>query len=181
MIIGFCPNERTYHKVTILDLRNEQQKEEEIMVTKVGLQQDIFDALKDLIELDLDAIEAYDAALNRLEDSSYKTTMSGFKDDHHRHVKEFSDYLIKHKHHPPQSGDLKKILTQGKVIISELFGDNAIIGAMKSNEVDTKTAYKRMLTYEGIDDDLNEILQRGFNDERRHLAWMETHHDKSFD
>ena len=43
------------------------------MATLVGTQTKFVDALKELAELDHDAIEAYEAAINRLENEFYKT------------------------------------------------------------------------------------------------------------
>lgn len=42
------------------------------MATLVGTQKNFADALKALIELDYDAIEAYKAAIDRLENENYK-------------------------------------------------------------------------------------------------------------
>ena len=38
---------------------------------------------------------------------------------------------------------MKAILTQGKVVLADMFGDSAILKAMKTNEDDTVTAYDR--------------------------------------
>ncbi|MBL0942527.1 MAG: DUF2383 domain-containing protein, partial [Alphaproteobacteria bacterium] len=66
------------------------------MVTLVGTQEDFEVALKELLELDYDAVEAYEAAINRLENQEYKTQLNTFKNDHERHIKEISALLKKH-------------------------------------------------------------------------------------
>ena len=63
------------------------------MVTIVGMQGDFASALKDLVELDYDAVEAYEAAINRLDDEEYKDVLKTFKEDHERHISELSDVL----------------------------------------------------------------------------------------
>jgi rubrerythrin len=59
------------------------------------------DALKELVELHFDAVEAYETALNKIEDHEYKKKLYDFKNDHLRHINEFSDLLRKHNVEPP--------------------------------------------------------------------------------
>ena len=42
----------------------------------------------------------------------------------------------------PLLGSAKSYLTQGKVILANLIGDLTILRAMRSNEIDTNTAYE---------------------------------------
>ena len=65
------------------------------------------------------------------------------------------------------------MLTQGKVAMGALFGDKAILKAMKSNEDDTNTAYERAIKHKDIDNAAGPVLERGLADERRHRQWIE--------
>ncbi len=144
------------------------------MVTFVGTQGDFADAIKDLIELDFDAIEAYDAAINRIENQSYRDKLIEFKGDHERHVRELSALLKKHNEEAPTGPSIgKQWITKGKTILANLIGDRTILVAMRSNEVDTNTAYERVYHHEGKWEDADDILKRGLKDERRHKAWLE--------
>ena len=144
------------------------------MVTKVGLQKDFIKALKDLIELDYDAVEAYEAAINRIENEEYKNSLKKFKGDHERHIQELSEFLKENKETPPTGPSAKSLLTQGKVVLANLMGDTAILRAMRSNEIDTNTAYERINNYEEISEEIRGPLKKGLQDEKRHLAWIET-------
>jgi rubrerythrin len=144
-----------------------------MMVTTVGLQTDFISALKQLITLDYDAIDAYEAAINRLENENYKAMFEEFKSDHERHIDEVSEFLIKNNETPPVSSSMKSLLTQGKVVLANLIGDVAILRAMRSNEIDTNTAYGRINNYEEIPEEIEEVLKNGLQDEKRHLAWIE--------
>lgn len=148
------------------------------MVTTVGLQKDFLSALKGLVELDYDAIEAYEAAINRLENEDYKVTFRGFKSDHQSHISEISKFLESCNEAPPLGPSIKSLLTQGKVVLANLVGDNAILRAMRSNEIDTNTAYGRINNYEAIPKEIKEILKKGLLDEKRHLAWIEENIDQ---
>ena len=58
------------------------------MVTTVGTASDIIDMLNDLIQLDYDAIQAYEAAIGRIDNSEHQRQLTGFRDDHVRHTQE---------------------------------------------------------------------------------------------
>ncbi len=144
------------------------------MVTFVGTQEDFTQALKELIELEYAATDSYEAAIDRLENPAYKTKLNEFKKDHEQHIKEISALLKKNKQEVPQPGVLgKQLITTGKVILANMVGDNTILHAMKSNEMDTNTAYERMNDHKGKWPDAKEFIKSGLQDERRHKAWLE--------
>lgn len=143
------------------------------MATLVGTQAEFHDALYELCELDYDAIEAYEAAINRLDNEAYKTQLTAFRADHQRHVQEIKALLIQHQQEYPDGPSSKQILAQGKVVLANMFGDEAILRAMISNEEDTNEAYKTMNEHPGIWPDATDILRRGLEDEIRHKTWLE--------
>ncbi len=144
------------------------------MVTMVGKQAEFSAAVKELIELDYDAVEAYEAAILRLENTVHKGKLGEFMTDHQRHIQEFSALLKKHNCDIPIGPSAgKSWLTKGKVVLANLIGDRAILSAMLSNEEDTNTAYERM--NERVDKwaDAKDIIRQGLEDERRHKKWFE--------
>jgi rubrerythrin len=144
------------------------------MVTFVGTQENFVDALKELLELEFAADEAYQAAIERLESTTYREKLKKFHSDHERHIKEISDLLEKNNQVPPQEvGMGKQLLTKGKVILANMIGDNTILRAMKSNEIDTNAAYERMNDREDIWPDARDIIKRGLHDERIHKEWLD--------
>ncbi len=143
------------------------------MTTLVGTQTEFSDALKNLLELDFDAVEAYDAAINRLGNQTYIQKLSEFRDDHKRHIKELSDLLRSHNEEVPEGPSMKQWLTKGKVVLANLVGDDTILGAMKTNEDDTNTAYERMAEREDQWEDAKDIILRGLQDEKKHKRWLE--------
>lgn len=65
------------------------------MVTMVSKQAKFSAAIKELIELDYDAVEAYEAAILRLENTMHKGKLSELMDGHKCHIQEFSSLLKK--------------------------------------------------------------------------------------
>jgi rubrerythrin len=143
------------------------------MTTLVGTQTNFADALRELIELDYDAVEAYEAAINRIEDKGYQIQLTKFKEDHQRHIKEGNELLAKHAEDTVDSPSAKQWLAKGKVVLANLAGDEAILKAMITNEDDTNTAYENMNEREDKWEDAYSFLELGLEDERRHKKWME--------
>jgi uncharacterized protein (TIGR02284 family) len=143
------------------------------MATTKGTEKSALDLLISLIELDFDAIEAYRAAISRVDDLNDRGRLAEFMQDHERHVSELSEVVRSVGGEPPMHGDLKQILTRGKVVIAGLIGDRVVLAAMKTNEDDTNTAYERAVAHPDLTDTWRELLERNLGDERRHRAWIE--------
>lgn len=143
------------------------------MATLIGKETDLVDTLKNLMELDFDAVSAYQAAIDRLENPSYKTAMRAFLADHIRHTTELRPAVLALGGAPPSGADAKALLTKGKVLLGQIVGDRGILMAMRSNEEDTNTAYERSLMRTDLTAPVIDILQRGLADERRHRALIE--------
>ncbi len=144
------------------------------MATMVGKEKDLVNLLKNLVELDFDAIEAYEAAIDRVQSESDKASLARFMEDHRRHVADLSRLIEAMGDKAPQHGDIKRVLTKGKVVIGGLLGDHAVLLAMKTNEDDTNTAYERAAVRMDIPTHIREVLDRNLSDERRHRAWFES-------
>jgi uncharacterized protein (TIGR02284 family) len=142
------------------------------MATMVGTQRELSKLLNALLELDLDAIEAYRAACERLKNESDKTQLSSFQADHERHVRELRPFIAQMNERPAIGPDAKVLLAKGKVVLAGLVGDRAILTAMKTNEDDTNTAYERACRRGDIPADLRVVLDRGLADERRHREYI---------
>ena len=63
------------------------------------------------------------------------------------HITELGDILSSMGRTPPKEGDMKALLTKGKVVIAGLMGDEAILQTMRTNEADTNTAYERAVNF----------------------------------
>ena len=80
------------------------------MTTLVETETDFSTVLKDLVELEYHAIEAYGTAIARLK--------SEFRQDHKNHIKAVSDLLGKHKEEAPTGPSLaQQWLAKGKVVL----------------------------------------------------------------
>lgn len=132
---------------------------------------DMLKKLNDVIEMDYDAIEAYDAAIKRLDEESFRAKLREFKADHERHIRDLSTAVKAEGGTPPGSGDFKQYLSKGKVVIADLGGRDSILKAMKSNVEETEDKYAAMVA-EQFPAHIKQLLENGLADERRHKSWL---------
>jgi uncharacterized protein (TIGR02284 family) len=135
----------------------------------------IIKKLNDLIELDFDAIDAYRAAVERLENPEYKLKLGEFLKDHERHTRNLAELVSRHGGKPAHGPDMMKYLTKGKVVIADLVGqDRAILLAMRANEEVTNKRYELALeVHADMDTETRRTIEGNLADERRHRDWID--------
>lgn len=143
------------------------------MVPLPGNEVELVDTLKGLMELDLDAVSAYEAAIERLDDSSYGSVLREFLQDHQRHARELGPLIAAMGEVPPEGTDIKGLLTRGRVVIGQLIGDAGILAAMRSNAEETNQAYEQAADRDDLSPAVRDVLWRALADEQRHRAWIE--------
>lgn len=144
------------------------------MVTMVGKEGSIEKLVKDFLYLEHDAIAAYDSCIERLDDQTLSAKISEFKQDHLQHVEVLNEMARELGIDAPVEGDMKQMLTTGKVALADLMGDKAVLKAMKTNEDDTVTAYERASGHEDAIPKSKAFFTKAHEDELRHRAWMES-------
>ena len=143
------------------------------MATMRGSDTNLVHLLSGLISIDFDAIEAYEAAIERLNSPEDRDQFRFFMHDHVRHTRELASVVRQLGGSPPAGGDFKRMLTKGKVLLAALVDDRAVLLAMKSNESDTNLAYERAVRHPELTTEIRRLLEENLGDERRHKAWIE--------
>lgn len=143
------------------------------MVTTIGNEDNLHSLLKHLIELDYDAIEAYEAAVERIDNPAFKRSLELFRQDHVAHIRNLGDILRARGETPPNGPTAKHLLTKGKVVLADMAGDTSILRAMLSNEGDTNTAYERAVNNKHVTSEIREVLRSNYADEQKHKHWLE--------
>lgn len=132
----------------------------------------VLDLLNELIELDYDAIEAYEAAVGRVVESRDRGRITGFLEDHRRQVKELSALVRNVGGEPPGSGDLEQLFARGKVAIGALFGDRLVLEAMKAHEAELKALNERIAARPDLPERVRAIVTKHLAAERKHHDWI---------
>ena len=134
---------------------------------------EIAEELKRLVQLDADAVAAYDRAISALGEGYVATELARFRLDHQRHIVELSKALLDLGVQPPEAGpDLKGTILGGFTSVRSRLGTEQALQAMKSNEQLTNASYATAVA-KPFPEHVLELVRRGYADEQRHLAWIE--------
>jgi rubrerythrin len=134
---------------------------------------EVLDGLNDLLQLDHDAIGAYEIAMEKLEDRDAASQIAGFLRDHERHVRDLNE-LIQGlggvpKNEPHATGPLKEALQS----IGGLAGDKGILMAWRTNELQVRTKYDTYASRANAwPHDVKRVIDRNALDEERHYQWV---------
>lgn len=140
----------------------------------MGKKGDMPGLIEELANLERDAVAAYDAAIDRLDDAGHKAKVAQFREDHVQHLEELETLAQKHGGRFPLDPGALSILTTGKVKMADMMGgDGAILKAMAANEVQTVTAYDNAAENDAVPAEDRSIFERARADEERHKAWMQ--------
>ena len=144
------------------------------MATTVGRESTPENLIENCLLLEHDAIAAYDTVISRLENPDYKSRIEDFRQDHLGHLEALREFAAKYDVTPPGEGDMKEMLTTGKVAMADMVGgDDAILKAMSSNESDTVSAYQQAAENPVLPEEMRGMVEGALSDERRHKEWME--------
>jgi len=135
--------------------------------------QEVLDGLNDLLQLDHDAVAAYDVAIAKLEDRDHADQIAGFRRDHERHIRELNEVVARlggtPANHPHATGPFKTALQS----LGGLAGDKGLLMSFRTNELQVRTKYdgyasKAMLW----PPDVKRAIDGAALDEERHYAWV---------
>lgn len=129
--------------------------------------------LNDLLQLDHDAVAAYDLAIRALRSQAYRDAIVGFRTDHERHIDELTQLIRDHGGIPVQLPHLPssifKLLIQAAGAMAR--GDSSVLLAFKTNERQSRDKYRRAAERITSDPQVSVVLGRAAADEARHYAW----------
>jgi rubrerythrin len=135
--------------------------------------QEIAADLTALVQLDADAVLAYDRALERIDVVHVSSALAGFRLDHQRHILELSQALLDMGVTPPVAKpDVKGTILGGVTGLRARLGTEQALKAMRPNEELTTSTYARMLA-KPFPENILELVRRNAADEQRHLTWLE--------
>jgi uncharacterized protein (TIGR02284 family) len=132
--------------------------------------EDAIKRLNNLIHLDVDAIQAYQQAIDACDTAEIRARLTEFKGDHARHVRDLEGVVRSLGGEPVEGRDVKGFFIEGFTAIMS-HGDRSALFAMRGNEELTNRTYdaarKANLPAEAVT-----VVERNYQDEARHLAWI---------
>lgn len=134
---------------------------------------DAFEKLGDLLQLDFDAVDAYNEAIEKIDQEDVRTQLGKYRDDHQRHVSELTEIIRAMGGVPPEpKRDFKGMLIEGMTALRSSMGTDSALKAMRTNEKMTNRTYERAMEWD-VSTEAHDFIRRGFEDERQHLAYIE--------
>ncbi len=134
---------------------------------------EIVDGLNDLLQLDHDAIGAYDIAIERLEDRDHANQILGFRRDHERHIQELNELIATLGGAPKNQPHLTGPFKQALQALGAVGGDRGVLTAFRQNELQVRSKYE---TYAARANHwpahVKRAIDRNALDEERHYRWV---------
>lgn len=129
--------------------------------------------LNDLIQLDVDAVEAYGHAIKHMEYDDIRRRLLDFQDDHKTHIRNLTE-LVQHLGGKPvkPSPDLKGYLIEGFTALMSVAGSMGAMEAMKANEILTTKKYSEAAALD-LPEEVHKMMLTHYSQEQRHLQYME--------
>lgn len=132
----------------------------------------VCDLLNDLIKLDYDAIDAYEAAVKHSDDEVLRNRLLEFLRDHQRHTQNLGAEVRRLGEEPADGPGMMRMFTEGSVLLGSFMEDRGVLKAMSKNEAVTNRAYESALEKLG-NHPAGAVVQQNRDDERRHKAWID--------
>jgi len=134
---------------------------------------EVLDGLNDLLQLDHDAIAAYDVAIEKLEDRDHADQIAGYRRDHERHIRELNELVLglggTPKNEPHLTGPFKTAMQS----LGGLAGDKGILLAWRTNELQVRTKYDSYASKAMLwPPDVKRMIDGAALDEERHYEWV---------
>ena len=130
------------------------------------------EALSNLVQLDIDAVNAYDQALKEINDPIIKDRLLKFQDDHRNHINGLSKQIEMLGGKPPeQTQDFKGYVIEAFAAIRSFTGLKGALAAMKTIEEITNRYYGEMVSWEAPSA-VKEVLRKYFSEEKVHLGYI---------
>lgn len=135
--------------------------------------QETADKLNSLIKLDVDAVSAYNQALDQIDVPDVEAQMTRYRDDHERHITALSEIVEKLGEKPAErSKDFKGFLIEGFTMLRGAGGTQAALQAMETNEKLTNKKYGEAMNWD-VSAEVHDVITMNYQDEREHLTYIE--------
>ena len=135
-------------------------------------EKNLTEALSNLVQLDIDAVHAYDQALKEIDDAIIKDRLLKFQNDHRSHISGLSKQIEELGGQPPEnSRDIKGYVIEAFTAIRSFTGLKGALKAIKTTEEITNRYYGEVVSWEAPSA-AKEVLRTYFSEEKVHLDYI---------
>jgi rubrerythrin len=134
---------------------------------------EILEGLNDLLQLDHDAVGAYEIAMEKLQDRDHADQIAGFRRDHERHIRELNELIAElggtPMNQPHATGPFKSALQS----MGGLAGDRGTLLAFRTNEGQVRAKYDAYAAKANLwPTHIKRVIDACALDEERHYRWV---------
>jgi uncharacterized protein (TIGR02284 family) len=130
------------------------------------------EALSKLVQLDIDAIHAYERTVKEIDDPIIRERLLTFQDEHRNHISCLSRQIEDLGGQPPdQSQDFKGYVIEAFAAIRSFTGFKGALKALKTIEEITNRHYGEIVSWE-TPSAIKEELRTYFSEEKVHLDYI---------
>ncbi|HEX7089834.1 MAG TPA: ferritin-like domain-containing protein [Longimicrobiales bacterium] len=127
--------------------------------------------LNDLLQLDHDAVQAYNIAIDCVSEERLREPLMAFRADHERHIQELTSLIRAQGGIPLEIAHIPTGMFKSAVQrAGATRGDRALLLTFKANERQVRDKYRRHADRDHPPD-VQAVLARAALDEERHYAW----------
>ena len=135
-------------------------------------EKNLIEALSNLVQLHMDAVQAYDQALKEIDDPIIRDRLLKFQDDHRNHIGRLSKKIEALGGQPPEySQDIKGYVIEAFAAIRSFTGLKGALAAMKTIEEITNRYYGEVVSWDAPSA-VKEVLRTFFSEEKVHLDYI---------
>lgn len=136
-------------------------------------QLELIKLLKELMQLDFDAIQTYDHAIEKSDLESVRSALETFRSDHERHISNLTRLLADYGvQADTPTRALKGAALEALTMLRSITGTKGALKAMRTNEKVTNKAYEEALEAD-VPEHVRQLLVEHRADEARHLSYIE--------
>jgi hypothetical protein len=134
---------------------------------------DIINRLVSLLKLDVDAVHAYEQALEKKELEFMSNQLMECRENHFSHALELKSIILKYGGDVPRlSSNFEGFMIRGFTEFDGLFGLDSILDAMSKNELLTNSTYDNVFEMD-LPKEIYELVVKNRQEERQHLRFVE--------
>ncbi|MGA8180340.1 MAG: DUF2383 domain-containing protein [Desulfobacterales bacterium] len=135
-------------------------------------EKDLIKAISNLVQLDIDAVHAYDQAVKEVDDPIIKERLLKFQEEHRNHISSLAEHIRNLGGQPPgKSKDFKGYVIEAFAAIRSFTGLKGALKAMRITEEITNRYYGEVVSWEAPAE-VKEALRTYFSEEKIHLDYI---------
>ena len=136
--------------------------------------EDLSRKLESLAQLDTDAVQVYSDALEHVKDDDVREAFTRFQGEHRYHIDQLSEAIMRLGGEKPElKVDLMGRMADWVTSLRSMSGTSGALHAMKTAEKYHNSHYGEAVKWDVGDAEIATMLSRFYDDEKRHLAFVE--------